>query len=157
MDEELSSESSVTINRLSSTLSSFAVDYTLEDLLHTSFAKAMTYPMIRNFDVAMATFEDLKTLFDIGNVAILKIFLRLKILFEKSEPRYLLNRLYIEDYCIFVQMVSPSDWKALSTDMKKVKIEKGRILLNLNDLEAKAMDAMVNKDFENMEIDDEDS
>lgn len=39
-----------------------------------------------------------------GKAFILKCFVKIRILFQKSEPRYLLNTLYIDDIIIFIQL-----------------------------------------------------
>jgi protein SHQ1 len=49
MDGDFSSESATTINLLSSTLSCHCIDSEPENVILTSFRRALTYPIYRNF------------------------------------------------------------------------------------------------------------
>lgn len=56
-----------------------------------------------------------------GKKQILKSLLEVYTLFNMSEPRYVLNQLYIRDYCIWIQRVPDSKIKSLSVALDKVK------------------------------------
>ena len=49
---------------------------------------------------------------------LLHILTNLRIMFEKSEPRYLLNRIFVDDFCIFLMTAK------LDEELEEVK---GRI------------------------------
>jgi protein SHQ1 len=105
MDDDLSAESAFTINRLSSVLCCHAVDKALNDVIKHSFKRALGYPLIRHYDMAKKTLQDLVGILSLGKKAILRIFLRIKRLFDSSDPRYLLNNLYINNFCWFIQNI----------------------------------------------------
>lgn len=78
---------------------------------------------------------------------ILKIFLLLKSKFEKSEPRYLLNRLYFDDFCIFIQAVNESCLRKLSNELNEIKINKNDLDINFEEIEKEAINIMA-EEFE---------
>ena len=53
MEGELTCESAVTINKLSSAFHCFIVHDTLENVLNTCFSKCLVYPFIRNYDLCL--------------------------------------------------------------------------------------------------------
>lgn len=74
-----------------------------------------------------------------GKLAIFKIFLQIKRLFEKSEPRYLLNRLYIDDFCVFLQSVDEKEFQKKAEAIEKIlPIDKEELGLSLVEIEAEA-------------------
>ena len=75
-----------------------------------------------------------------GKVLLLKIFLKLRNAFEKNEPRYLLNTLYLDDYCFYIQKIDEKILSELSDQINKIIIEKGILYLNIEEIENKAMD-----------------
>ena len=52
MENDMSRESGITINKLSSILSCHVVDSTLHDVLLQSYKRALSYPFIRHFGMA---------------------------------------------------------------------------------------------------------
>ena len=78
---------------------------------------------------------------------ILKILLKIKVLFDKSEPRYLLNILFIDDYCIFIQNIKEDSLIVLAKEINSIKIQKEDIDINLNEIENQAME-ILNEEFE---------
>lgn len=100
-------ESAATINKLSSTLSCFYTDPTLAEVVKTCYRRALIYPLYKHFGIAEIVKQQLTDVLIEGKrVAVLKILLQLHHLFNKSEPRYLLNELYLDDYCVIVQHFS---------------------------------------------------
>lgn len=77
-----------------------------------------------------------------GKVLLLKIFLKLRNAFEKNEPRYLLNTLYVDDYCFYIQKIDEITLNELSDQIKKIKIEKRMLDINIEEVENKAMDEL---------------
>lgn len=74
-----------------------------------------------------------------GKLAIFKIFLQIKRLFEKSEPRYLLNRLYIDDFCVFLQSVDEKEFQKKAEAIEKIlPIDKEELGLSLVEIETEA-------------------
>lgn len=88
----------------------------------------------------MKTLASTMILLKLGKRAILRSFLDLKRLLDKSEFHYHLNRLFIDDYCLYVQSVSRKKIKSLAKEISKVSITKEDIGWNLEELEAKAIE-----------------
>ncbi|KAJ3411944.1 Hsp90 cochaperone shq1 [Chytridiales sp. JEL 0842] len=98
-------ESSWTITKLSSTLSSFETFSTLRETLIASFRRSLAYPLYRNFDLSKKVLEDVVVLLKLGKRAILKSFLSIRRLLRGDDGCYIFDSLYIEDYCIWIQSV----------------------------------------------------
>ena len=86
--------------------------------------------------------KDVKLIFGMGQVMILKILLKIKTLFEKNEPRYLLNILYIDDFCVFVQNVKKDIFMDLVQEIQKVEILKESLDINLKEIEEQALEIL---------------
>lgn len=69
----------------------------------------------------------------------LKILLKIKSIFEHSDPRYLLNTLYVDDFCIWIQQVDEKKIIDLAEKVKKIEISKADLGLELEELEAAAL------------------
>lgn len=55
-----------------------------------------------------------------GQKKVLQCLLEIRSFFSQSEPRYLLNQLYITDYCIWIQKVKDNKLISLADSLKKV-------------------------------------
>ncbi|KAK7073989.1 Hsp90 cochaperone shq1, partial [Halocaridina rubra] len=69
---------------------------------------------------------------------VLKCLLEIQRIFNSSEPRYLLNQLYITDYCIWIQRVKDNKLISLADSLRKIKVKKEDLCLELEELEAAA-------------------
>jgi len=84
--------------------------------------------------------EDLVQYLRAGKLTLLKVFLKIKSIFERSEPRYLLNTLYIDDFCLYLQTVDQKKYEELANQIAALKIEKKDISLDLEELEKEALE-----------------
>ncbi len=135
-------ESHWTVVKLSSTLSCFcefdevaAEMRPFKDVLISSYRRVLTYPLYRNFQLCEAVRHDTERIFQTGKVAVLKVLLNLRRMFERAEPKYLLNKLYIDDFAIWVQKVPEENVKAVGLGMEAEKLEKKDIGLGLDEAE----------------------
>lgn len=80
--------------------------------------------MYRRFDLAAQVYEDTRTIFDMGKRAILRCLLQTRLLLEKDDVKRTLNRLYLDDYCVWIQTVKTQAIQALATRLRKVDIIK---------------------------------
>jgi protein SHQ1 len=55
-----------------------------------------------------------------GKRQLLKCLLDVHRLFNKSNPRYLLNRVYIEDYCVWIQRADDKYFVAMADEIDMV-------------------------------------
>lgn len=98
-------ESGWTIAKLSSTLSWFDAFNSLEDVLVACFRRSLTYPIFRNWKLSKAVLKDLIKLLKKGRKMLIKSFLEIRKCFIDADSRYILNDLYINDYCVWIQHV----------------------------------------------------
>lgn len=52
-----------------------------------------------------------------------------------NEPRYHLNNLYIEDFCIWVQQLKDEDFFSLSKEISEIAVNKADLKLELEEIE----------------------
>lgn len=53
-------------------------------------------------------------------MSVLKCFLQVHQLFNKSDPRYILNQLYIQDYCVWIQKSNDETLASLAESLASV-------------------------------------
>lgn len=131
-------ESAWTVNKLSATLSWLQVFSDLETVVRSCFRRSLCYPLFRNWKLSCKVMEDTIKIFSLGRRQVLKCLLEIHELFNGSEPRYLLNQLYITDYCIWIQSTSDKKLSRLTSAMQKVSICKQDMGFELNELEVAA-------------------
>ncbi|XP_034255496.1 protein SHQ1 homolog [Thrips palmi] len=131
-------ESAWAVNKLSGTLSWLTSFNTLKEVVIVAVRRSLCYPLYRHWDLSMKVLDDVKRILTLGKKQILKSLLELHALFSNSEPRYILNQLYIRDYCIWIQHVSDSFLKSLLVAINKVELSKADVALDLEELETAA-------------------
>ena len=103
-------ESSWTIVMLSPTLSwleSYITPYdTIVDVLRWSIRRCMIYPYLRNFHFLSKTLvKDVVNILSGGVRVVLRCLLQIQKILDASEFHYLFNKLYINSYISWIQMV----------------------------------------------------
>lgn len=121
---EHSTESGWTVRKLSSTLSWFEYWTPFEEIIENDLRqrdmaiyvilncirRSLIYPLYRNWDLAIRVVQDVTCIMSKGRTAILKCFLDLhQLLNETGDNYYLLNDLYITDYCCWLQQSTRTD------------------------------------------------
>ncbi|XP_073974072.1 protein SHQ1 homolog isoform X1 [Rhodnius prolixus] len=137
-------ESAWTINKLSSTLSWLQSFECMKDVKVACIRRSLIYPLHRNWILSTTVMEDTLNILKLGRRQILKCLIEIHKLFNASEPRYLLNQLFITDYCIWLQKISEKRIIHLMQYFKEAKLCKNDIRLDLETLEAVAL--MVEKE-----------
>ncbi|CAB3992811.1 Hypothetical predicted protein [Paramuricea clavata] len=132
-------ESAWTISKLSSTLSWFERFTSLEEVLDACVRRSLSYPLYRYWELSCKVLQDVKDIFKLGRRKILKCLLEILMLFNESEPRYLLNELYITDYCIWLQKVKERKIESLAKKLLETEIRKESIGWDLKELETAAI------------------
>jgi len=99
-------ESGWTVWTLSSTLSWMDVFDSVEDALRASLHRSLTFPYLRSWTLSTLALRDTSAVLKLGRRAVLKWLLRIRGIFKRDEQRYLLNRLYLDDYCVWIQKIS---------------------------------------------------
>ncbi|KAJ2998371.1 Hsp90 cochaperone shq1 [Globomyces sp. JEL0801] len=133
-------ESPWTLSKLSGTLSSFETFTSLEEALSCNLRRALTFPLYRSFILCEKVFSDVVVLFKLGKLAILQALLQIKILFNTHDVLYLMNQIYINDYCVWIQQCSDKRIKSLASELNHFKFTKELCGWNLQELETLAQE-----------------
>ncbi|XP_061641105.1 protein SHQ1 homolog isoform X3 [Phyllopteryx taeniolatus] len=73
-----------------------------------------------------------------GRACILKCLLDIHKVFRQNDPAYILNDLYITDYCIWIQRLKSKKLSALAAALQKVSLQKKDLDLDIEELEEAA-------------------
>nr|XP_018911113.1 PREDICTED: protein SHQ1 homolog [Bemisia tabaci]XP_018911114.1 PREDICTED: protein SHQ1 homolog [Bemisia tabaci] len=130
-----STESAWTINKLSATLSWLRSFTSLKEVTVSCVRRSVCYPLYRNWDLSLVVLKDVINILTSGQTQIVKCLLTVYSLFLESEPRYLLNQLYIKDYIIWVQKVPDAKLASFRSSLELLELEKSDIGLELKELE----------------------
>ncbi|CAO3609907.1 unnamed protein product [Cunninghamella blakesleeana] len=123
------------IGKISSTLSCLEQFTTLKDVIITSFRRALAYPLYRNWDLCEKVLQDVYILFKLGKRAILKAFLEMKDLFDHHDVYYIYSKIWLDDYCIWIQHSSDNVLRTLAHELHHFKINRSDIEWDLEELE----------------------
>lgn len=147
-------ESAWTIRKLSGTLSWFETYHSIQDVLVSFGRRSLCYPLYRHFSLITSAVKDAARIFQSGKACVLKCLLAIHKIFRENDPAYILNDLYITDYCIWIQGVRNKHVIALAEPLCNAKLQKSHLDLELEILEQAA--ELVVKEEEEKE-DEEDS
>ena len=145
-DGDPTPESAWTIAILSPTLSWFE-QYSIDDRPVRSIVFAMRrsliYPYLRYWPLASIIANDVLEIFQGGRRVILRCLLQVFRIFEKTDTHYIMNKLYIHDYCVWIQQAIDEDIKEFTVRLKSDfnLLTKESLDLNLLQLETHAIEA----------------
>ncbi|KAL6458503.1 hypothetical protein MHYP_G00337330 [Metynnis hypsauchen] len=131
-------ESAWTIRKLSGTLSWLETYHSVQEVLVCFGRRVLCYPLYRHFSLISTAVKDAAHIFQCGKACILKCLLAVHKIFRENEPAYILNDLYITDYCIWIQRVKSKHVVALADPLRKAKLHKDHLDLELAILEEAA-------------------
>ncbi|XP_042679663.1 protein SHQ1 homolog isoform X3 [Centrocercus urophasianus] len=100
-------ESSWNVRKLSATLCWLECFTSIHDVLVSFGRRVVCYPLYRHFGLVTRAFSDTVMILQLGRAAVLKCLLDVHRIFRESDPAYILNDLFITDYCIWIQRVNP--------------------------------------------------
>ena len=147
---ENNSESGWNINKLSSTLSclmDFDLNYysqsneisfqilneTIENLIISNYRRILIYPLYRNIKLCEKIKYLLGKVLDIGRFGILKCLLKIKNIFDRNEPRFLLNVIYIDPLIKWIQDDADDKiFEIIKDVLNRIKITKKQLKLDLD-------------------------
>ncbi|NXM72942.1 SHQ1 protein, partial [Serilophus lunatus] len=138
-------ESSWNIRKLSATLCWLEVRFFIQsfscihDVLVSFGRRVLCYPLYRHFGLVTCALSDTLMILQLGKAAVLKCLLDIHKIFLESDPAYILNDLFITDYCIWIQKVKSKKLAALSQALQKTTLTKSHMGLELEELEAAAV------------------
>ncbi|NXU14849.1 SHQ1 protein, partial [Pardalotus punctatus] len=132
-------ESSWNIRKLSATLCWLESFSSIHDVLVSFGRRVLCYPLYRHFGLVTRACSDTVMLLQLGKAAVLKCLLDIHKIFMESDPAYILNDLFITDYCIWIQKVKSKKLAALCESLQKTTLSKSHMGLELEELEAAAV------------------
>ncbi|KAJ7143801.1 SHQ1-domain-containing protein [Mycena epipterygia] len=105
--------------------------------LAQSYRRCLSFPLYRSFALAEACREDVAALFLLGKRTIVRCLLRTKFILEHHEVYYVYSKIWLEDFCVWVQASAVDDTlREIGTAVKNLRIPKGAIGWDLDALEA---------------------
>lgn len=128
-------ESGWNISKLSATLSWFEEFWSLEQTVRSCFRRCLVYPLYRHWALAQAVLGDVIQILQLGPRYVLRCLLEIHGIFSRHDSRYVLNDLYITDYAVWIQSVSPRHLQSLADALKRVKVRKADLNLDIPELE----------------------
>eukprot|EP01006_Ploeotia_vitrea_P056176 TRINITY_DN68072_c8_g9_i1.p1 TRINITY_DN68072_c8_g9~~TRINITY_DN68072_c8_g9_i1.p1 ORF type:complete len:477 (-),score=66.49 TRINITY_DN68072_c8_g9_i1:266-1696(-) len=133
-------ESGWTISKLSATLSWLHSFESTEELLVSFMRRSLCFPLYRNWELSLRCVSDVVKILQCGRKAILRALLSVKWIFGRTEWKYLLCKLYIDPYLVWLQGTDTTDayWATVATALKKQKksLSKENIGINLAEVES---------------------
>lgn len=129
-------ESPWTICKLSGTLSSFDAFHNLQDAIQCCIRRSLAYPLYRHFQLTVQVFKDVTVILKLGKRAVLKALLHIKRLLERDEVMFVLDRLWIADYCVWIQQASDKHIRSLASQLHHIQLDKSMSQWPLDELEA---------------------
>lgn len=132
---EENAESAWLINKLASSLSWFRHFDTFDEVVVSCVRRSLCYPLYRRWDLSVLVLSDVRKVFENSCICLLSCLLDIYNMFNASEPRYILNQLYIKDYCIWIQQLKNTHFDTVIKLFNDNKIEKKLLQLDLEELE----------------------
>ncbi|XP_018026242.1 protein SHQ1 homolog isoform X1 [Hyalella azteca] len=98
--------------------------------------RALVYPLLRHWDFNKLVVGDAVTLLKLGRKMVLKSLLEMRRCFNETENHYLLNDLYITDYCLWLQQRATDErLLTLASELSEVELSKSDVGFDLDILE----------------------
>lgn len=142
---EANVEAGWTIAKVSSTLSWLDTFKSLDQVLVSSFRRSLCIPLYRNWKISQQVLSDLLFILKQGHRLILKCLLDVRKTFIDGDSRYILNDLYINDYCVWIQYASNKKLNALVEFLEKTVVTKEMMNFDLEILELLAKEQALNE------------
>ncbi|XP_051010952.1 protein SHQ1 homolog [Acomys russatus] len=136
---EYNVESAWTIRKLSPTLCWFEMWMDVHEILVSFGRRVLCYPLYRHFKLVTRACRDTVKILQLGKSAVLKCLLDIHKIFRENDPAYILNDLYISDYCVWIQKAKSKKLAALAEALKSVSLSKAQLGFELLELEAAAL------------------
>ncbi|XP_074055151.1 LOW QUALITY PROTEIN: protein SHQ1 homolog [Macrotis lagotis] len=132
-------ESPWNIRKLSGTLSWFESWNNIHEILVSFGRRVLCYPLYRHFKLVTKAHIDTVKILQLGKGAVLKCLLDIHKIFQENDPAYILNDLYISDYCVWIQKVKSRKLASLAETLQRTYVAKGHLGLEIEELESAAL------------------
>ncbi|KAM9592410.1 protein SHQ1 homolog isoform 1-T1 [Trichechus inunguis] len=132
-------ESAWNIRKLSPTLCWLETCTNVHEILVSFGRRVLCYPLYRHFKLVLKACRDTIKILQLGKSAVLKCLLDIHKIFQENDPAYILNDLYISDYCVWIQKAKSKKLAALAEALKKDSLTKAQLGFELEELETAAL------------------
>lgn len=122
---EFSVESPHNITRLSSLLSwldAYRKD-SARTVVRNACRRGIIYPYVRSWKLCRKVLADVAKVLYLGKRCILKCLLSLHALYTHTDSHYMLNKMYLDDYCVWVQSADEASLDDAADDFNLAKRE----------------------------------
>ncbi|KAH8556514.1 SHQ1 protein-domain-containing protein [Umbelopsis sp. PMI_123] len=144
-------ESVWTIGKLSPSIAGLEKFTTLQETLISCYRRALAFPLYRNYNLCDKILQDIYILLKLGKRAVLKALLEMKDMFDHHDIYYIYSKIWLDDYCIWIQQSSGNVLKTLAHELHHFQLPKALMDLDLEELEEIARDMMQNADIQQVE------
>ncbi|VDO64746.1 unnamed protein product [Onchocerca flexuosa] len=145
------------LQKLSPTLSYLVRWSTMKESIVGVVRRSLCFPLYRHWDLSMKVLDDLKFLLGKGRVSLLQCLVDVHIILSTSgNYRYLLNDLFITDYCLWIQCVSDDILSWLQYELNHLILRKSDVQLDLEEVELEAKLLTLQIDAKDSEVEDSD-
>ncbi|KAL9651193.1 hypothetical protein ABK040_008264 [Willaertia magna] len=117
---ETNVESVWTICKMSSQLSYLDEFNNLKETLESFISRVCVFALYRNFDLSLLCIQDLCKLLRKGKAYVLRALLDMKYILAHTHDKYLLNKIYIDNYCIWIQGISNEMLERLANAIEQI-------------------------------------
>ena len=134
-------ESNWTISKISATLSWLETFDNMSDVVTSCYTRALIFPLFRHYELSMTVMADVLGIIRRGRKSCLKCLLEIRRLFNQTlDSKYILNDLYISDYCVWIQKVKDRTLEKVAAVLEKAmnQVSKDELALDLVLLEKAA-------------------
>ncbi|EDL91447.1 SHQ1 homolog (S. cerevisiae) (predicted) [Rattus norvegicus] len=111
----------------------------VHEILVSFGRRVLCYPLYRHFKLVLKAYRDTLKILQLGKSAVLKCLLDVHKIFQENDPAYILNDLYISDYCVWIQKAKSKKLAALTEALEAVSLSKAQLGFELLELEAAAI------------------
>ncbi|KAJ7252451.1 SHQ1 protein-domain-containing protein [Mycena rebaudengoi] len=109
----------------------------LTSALSQSYRRCLSFPLYRSFSLAEACRVDVAELFLLGKRTLVRCLLETKYILEHHEVYYVYSKIWLEDFCVWVQAYTTDDaLREIGTALKSLRIPQGAIGWDLEGVEA---------------------
>lgn len=130
-------ESAWTLVKLS-ILSTFVLPDSLEDAVIQSARSMLVFPLFRNWALIEKCIKDTAVILKLGRGHVLATLLDVKNVCDMNECAHVLSKVWMEDFCVWIQSTDEMTIKRLGTDLHRFQLEKNKVGFGLVELEERA-------------------
>ncbi|KAF9928246.1 hypothetical protein BGZ67_007086 [Mortierella alpina] len=152
-------ETAWTICKLSPSMAALDQFTTLKETILACYRRALAYPLTRNWNLVNKVLQDVYVIFKLGRRGILRALLAMKDVLDHDDVYYIYSKMFIEDYCVWIQSASERVIRTLAHELHHFELEKSELGWHLQELEnlAKELPEEEEEDEEESDSDDDDS